>query len=81
LRNVLHGAQALVAIEGDLIVAGGVLRGAQVGARGGDLRIQLLVAQLRLFKRDLRRLDFIDKRRRIQLIEQVPFFTWLLLCT
>jgi hypothetical protein len=37
------------------VITRGVLRGAQVGASGGDLRIQLLVTQFGLFKGDLRR--------------------------
>ena len=74
MRHVLHGAQALVAVEGDFVITRGVLRGAQVGASGGDLRIQLLVAQFGLFKGDLRRFNFINEWRGIELIQQVAFF-------
>lgn len=81
LRDVLHRTQALVAIERDLIVTRGVLRSAQVGAGGGDLRVQLLVAQFRLLEGDLRRFNFINEWRWVELIQQVALFTWLLLCT
>ncbi len=81
LRDVLHRTQALVAIERDLIVTRGVLRGAQVGAGGGDLRVQLLVAQFRLLEGDLRRFNFINEWRWVELAQQVTLFTWLLLCT
>ena len=74
LRDVLHRTQALVAIERDLIVTRGVLRGAQVGAGGGDLRVQLLVAQFRLLEGDLRRFNFINEWRWVELIQQVALF-------
>ena len=74
LRHVLHGAQALIAVKGGLVVPGVELRGAQVGTHRGDLRIQLLVAQLCLLKGDLRSLDLIDKWRRIQFVQQVALF-------
>ncbi len=79
LRDVLHRTQALVAIERDLIVTRGVLRGAQVGAGGGDLRVQLLVAQFRLLEGDLRRFNFINEWRWVELIQQVAL-SRLLLC-
>ena len=74
LRDVLHRTQALVAIERDLIVTGGVLCGAQIGAGGGDLCIQLLVAQFRLLEGDLRRFNFINEWRWVELIQQVALF-------
>lgn len=81
LRDVLQGAQLLVAIEGHFVVARGQHGRFQAGLRGGDLRIQLVVGKACLLKRDLRRFHFIAKRRVVELKQQIAFFTWLLLWT
>ena len=44
LRDVLHPAQALIAIVGHAIVTRGKLGGFEVGLSGGNLRVQLLIA-------------------------------------
>lgn len=78
LRDVLQGAQLLVAIEGHFIVTRGQHGGFQAGLRGGDLRIQLFVGQACLLKRDLRRFHFIAKRRVVELKQQIAFSRLLL---
>ncbi|WP_261308092.1 biotin/lipoyl-binding protein, partial [Enterobacter roggenkampii] len=45
LRDVLQGAQLLVAIKGHFVVTRGQHGGFQAGLRGSDLRIQLFVGQ------------------------------------
>ena len=73
LRYVLQGAQFLVAVECHFVVTRGQHGGFQAGLRCGNLRIQLIVRQTRLFQRDLRRLDLIAKRRGVELKQQIAF--------
>ena len=71
LRDVLQGAQLLVAIKGHFVVTRGQHGGFQAGLRGSDLRIQLFVGQACLLERDLRRFYLIAKRRVVEFKQQI----------
>ena len=71
LRHALQGTQFLVAVEGNFVITRRQHRGFQAGLRRGNLRVQLIVRQTRLFQRNLRRFDLIAKRRGVELKQQI----------
>ncbi len=70
-RDVLQGAEFLIAIESHFVVAGGKLGGFQAGLGRHDLRIQLLIGEPRLLQSNLCGLYFIAKRRRVEFKQQI----------